>query len=752
MRKRYSLFSLLILFASLLFTAVAAAQIAVRIDVGDMQTTAQSTSLLLDVYFSVYDSSGRSAPQVQVQSAQILLENGDVYDATVSRPPFYVALLFDSSGSMKDVLPDMQEAGRQIINAAPAEAQFAVIQFDESIVLQQTFTNDAAAALDAIDQIKVNNKGTCLYDGLYTAVQSISQIAQDTPRQAVIVFTDGRDERRQGAGDSCSQNTYDQLVAFAANRRRPVPIYPIGVAPAFGQLDLDILQGLATASGGQFQDGTKGLTEDLFTAILADLNSLWQAQANLYPTQGSHRGMLLLTLNDGQTPLPAPVAFTAERSYVTPPEPVTAVIRNFMYDNPSNSYFFDVSLTGYARVAKIGAEVIDADTNQQITRITPQDVSWETERVVVDARLLQPDHTYLMRVQPLSSNGKPIRNEEVDGEISDAATTNDTVTEVMAEYPFRHEPQLPLTMHLDSIAIADDKPQINWQTRQVEDEPAQLTLSLFLENNDQVVQYDGYILDNSNNQQIQTFTLTLLPDNTAQLPFQTEKTGTYTAVIHALDENGTRLATTEYRFSYTHPSSILVRAWESLQANPVLYPLGGAALLLVLLLGWIIGFVGGRINEHNRYRQRVQKAMSVDMPVPDTVIQVLHLRVAESLDTTVVSEAGQDISHFPYTIGREGCDLNIAGDQHISRKHAQIVLRDGSFYIEDEGSRNGTFVNETQVDSNTPFRLDIYSGSRIRVGKTTILTLQAAANGAVNGHSAAHLQTADQPPVTDTTL
>jgi signal transduction histidine kinase/CheY-like chemotaxis protein len=55
-------------------------------------------------------------------------------------------------------------------------------------------------------------------------------------------------------------------------------------------------------------------------------------------------------------------------------------------------------------------------------------------------------------------------------------------------------------------------------------------------------------------------------------------------------------------------------------------------------------------------------------------------------------------------------------DGGISREHARIVC-DGSYRIEDLGSRNGTFVNGTQVQGSAPLRF----GDRIRVGHKAAL-------------------------------
>src|ERR1035438_984992 len=56
-----------------------------------------------------------------------------------------------------------------------------------------------------------------------------------------------------------------------------------------------------------------------------------------------------------------------------------------------------------------------------------------------------------------------------------------------------------------------------------------------------------------------------------------------------------------------------------------------------------------------------------------------------------------DLDHSPFTVGRKADkDLAIA-DPHVSRDHALIVSEGGQFYVVDEGSTHGTFVNGERV-------------------------------------------------------
>ena len=63
-------------------------------------------------------------------------------------------------------------------------------------------------------------------------------------------------------------------------------------------------------------------------------------------------------------------------------------------------------------------------------------------------------------------------------------------------------------------------------------------------------------------------------------------------------------------------------------------------------------------------------------------------------------------------IGRSpDCEIFL-DDVTVSRNHAVLVERDGRFFVEDQGSLNGTFVNRRRIDNEA-----LENGDELQIGK-----------------------------------
>ena len=56
------------------------------------------------------------------------------------------------------------------------------------------------------------------------------------------------------------------------------------------------------------------------------------------------------------------------------------------------------------------------------------------------------------------------------------------------------------------------------------------------------------------------------------------------------------------------------------------------------------------------------------------------------------------LNHTPYTVGRKVDRDLVIPDPRVSREHASIVAENGEFFVVDQGSKHGTFVNGERVE------------------------------------------------------
>lgn len=78
-----------------------------------------------------------------------------------------------------------------------------------------------------------------------------------------------------------------------------------------------------------------------------------------------------------------------------------------------------------------------------------------------------------------------------------------------------------------------------------------------------------------------------------------------------------------------------------------------------------------------------------------------------------------NISHFPTYLGRSGVNDVILPESPVSRSHAKITSRKDQIFLQDLGSRFGTFVNDERLRSQP---VPLIYGDKIRLGiKATLI-------------------------------
>ena len=81
---------------------------------------------------------------------------------------------------------------------------------------------------------------------------------------------------------------------------------------------------------------------------------------------------------------------------------------------------------------------------------------------------------------------------------------------------------------------------------------------------------------------------------------------------------------------------------------------------------------------------------------------------------TTLGRPDSDTGNYP--------DVEIEMDEGVSRKHAEIRLRDSRYYLIDLGSTNGTLLNGQAVIALTENVLT--HGDRIRIGEMTEIVFE----------------------------
>ncbi len=119
--------------------------------------------------------------------------------------------------------------------------------------------------------------------------------------------------------------------------------------------------------------------------------------------------------------------------------------------------------------------------------------------------------------------------------------------------------------------------------------------------------------------------------------------------------------------------------------------------------------------EKTRVTQVVQQAPGDEAPTSDCLV-VIYTAEPGLLGKRFV------LDKSPTRLGR-GADSQIVleGDS-VSRRHAHLERRTGAWYVVDDGSTNGTYVNEEQI----PREQLLVNGDRIKVGPSILKFLSGA--------------------------
>jgi VWFA-related protein len=176
--------------------------------------------------------------------------------------PLTVALLIDTSGSVKNKLSIEQEAAVEFLRTTLRKDKdlAAVVQFHEDVSLEQDFTYDLDMLERAIRKIRAGG-GTKLYDAIWVAANDL--LKDEAGRRVAVVVSDGDD----------TLSELSRKDAIQAAQEQDVVIFGVGVRTP--GTNFGALKSFARETGGLFVDADVNLRElrEAFLKINGDIKN-----------------------------------------------------------------------------------------------------------------------------------------------------------------------------------------------------------------------------------------------------------------------------------------------------------------------------------------------------------------------------------------------------------------------------------------------------------------------------------------------
>jgi len=642
-----------------------------------VQGSAGTPGLSLELGFTLLDADKQVMTGSDIESVAVELSNGS-YPAVVQKleTPWSIVILVDGSTTMANFTASAayktaRTAIATAIEKAPKDATFAVIKFDNSAPTVLDFTTNADKIKNALSQLQATFGGnSCLNNGAYEAV---NKLASASGRRAVIIFT--------ASADNCAQRTAQDVAALA--KQNHIQIYSVGLKGfAITEQALDVF---SAPSGGLASLKEENALGFAFGNVMAVLNSQWLAKATLYPPAGPQTAQLKVTLKDTSVLTSAPITFTSNQDYPSPPR----IRLKGEVQSTSDGFIFNLDLVSADKIKQLNINVVNKTTGLTVNSQTLTKIA-ATNKVLMNN--LANGKEYQITITAADDSGRKLDEIKTD---------------------FKYAPSQPELVFAKIDLPTVDKPQF--------------VISVEAKNLEGAVKYELWLSDERGATAVDGTKQTVPVGEPLSIPAANLASGEYRVVVRALDSNNKALAEgRSEKITYQSPGALDVFVkW--IQRSP----LGIASITIFCCLSFMMLAVVGWIALPKRAAQ--PKSVELVMPeklrrpppailepevrTPDRPVERPRPpRPAPSLPKAWLTgyspadvRVTADITKSDFTIGRvEGNDLVIPVDntRGVSSKHATITFANGHFYLQDEQSTYGTSVNDQKIQKGTPTLLE----------------------------------------------
>jgi VWFA-related protein len=208
----------------------------------------------VDVFFTVTDKKGKSIRNLKQEHFKVYEDSQPQVITNFSAEgnlPLTIALLIDTSGSVRDMLPFEQAAAIQFFESTLVRKKdrAVVIAFDTDVKVMQDYTDDTEALSRGIRRVQ-SGGSTSLYDAVRLAVTR--KLAGQDGRKIMVMITDGDDTAsRSTLSDALDAAQRHEVIIYAVSTNSP------GLGGAKSKKGDDTLKKFAEATGGRVFNPSK---------------------------------------------------------------------------------------------------------------------------------------------------------------------------------------------------------------------------------------------------------------------------------------------------------------------------------------------------------------------------------------------------------------------------------------------------------------------------------------------------------------
>jgi Ca-activated chloride channel homolog len=178
----------------------------------------RADSEMVLVRASVFDPKDQFLPTLRGENFRVF-DNGveqQVASVGLEDAPVSVAILFDASRSMKDVLTYAQDAVGRFLGGCNPDDEYSVVLVRDRPEVTLSRSRDKHAILERINTVPAQGS-TALLDGIYLALDHLGHASYS--RRLLLVVSDGKDNH--------SRYTEGQIRELL--RETDVVVYTVGV-------------------------------------------------------------------------------------------------------------------------------------------------------------------------------------------------------------------------------------------------------------------------------------------------------------------------------------------------------------------------------------------------------------------------------------------------------------------------------------------------------------------------------------------